>query len=646
MRLEKALNIFKSDMKTIFTNPVVLIVLLAIILIPSLYAIVNIEANWDPYENTANLKIAVVNQDLGYSVNNENLNVGDMLVDELKENKTFNWEFVSYKEGMDGLNREKYYGIIIIPSNFSKSLLSIESLNPDRSEITFITNDKMNPIASRITDTSANNIQSAINTKVTRTIDDIIFNNLYDIGKIAKSNEKNFNNLKNFLNNLNSKTSSIGSYLSDGQHDMGVVSNIWSNVYKDLPQLKKDTYSLKNNYDNLYNQISSNPQKALSTVKLMESKITNTIQILKITDAYLNNLYNLTNNEDLKPIIKDVEEDLSIANKILTVLEDIEKNIDDVSHNKGNLVKLNSLINQLDKNVNILNDNKETINNKVNIASKGVDYANSNWPIAKNYIEEATAKINSINYDKLVQFSNANLSSIDNYFQSPVEVKEKKLYPIDNYGEGVAPFYICLALWVGCVITSAMVSTRFRPKSTFNPMNRSLNNNIQNFDSESIYVGRMGLFLVISILQSLIIIIGLLLLNLNISSTFLFIITTFYVGLCLMITIYSIISTLGNSGKAFVIVLLVFQIPATGGTYPIQLLPQFFQIIHSLLPLTYGIGAIREVMGGIYWSNYIYNIIILSIYPVVSFLITILIKEKLEKYTKLMEEKLDDSGLF
>lgn len=646
MTLKKALNIFKSDIKTVASNPVVIIVLLAIIIIPSLYAIVNIEANWDPYGNTANLKIAVVNQDLGYSTNGENFNAGNMLVDGLKENKTFDWEFVSYQEGMEGLNKEKYYGMIIIPSNFSKTLLSIESLNPDKSEITFITNDKMNPIASRITKTGANNIQSSINEEVTRTIDDIIFNKLYNIGEVAKNNEENFNNLKSFLNNLNSKTSSIGSYLNSGQQDMGVINNVWSDIYKDLPQLKKDTDGLKTDYDKLYSQIASNPQKALTTVKNMEIKVNDVIQILKIADVFLNDLYNLTKDENLKPIISDVEEDLYLANSMLTVLQDIEKNIDDISHNKGKLVKLNSLINQLDKNVNTLNNNKETINNKIKIASEGVDYANSNWPVAKKYIEEATSKINSVDYSELTQLSNTNLDSIDNYFKSPVEVKEKKIYPISSYGEGVAPFYICLALWVGCVITSAMVSTRFKPNPRFNPMNNSLNSNIQKFDPESVYLGRMGLFLIISILQSLIIIVGLLLLGLNISSTFLFIITTFYIGLCLMITIYSIISTLGNSGKALVIVLLVFQIPATGGTYPIQLLPPFFQFIHSLLPLTYGIEALREVMGGVYWSNYIYNILILTIYPIAAFLITLLVKEKLEKYAKLMEDKLEDSGLF
>lgn len=104
----------------------------------------------------------------------------------------------------------------------------------------------------------------------------------------------------------------------------------------------------------------------------------------------------------------------------------MKKNIDDVDHNKGNFHKLKNLIDKLDDSVDNLYKNKETINNKIKTALKEIDYANSNWPIAKKYIEEATNKINSIDYNKLTDLSNANLTSINNYFQSPVKLKEKK----------------------------------------------------------------------------------------------------------------------------------------------------------------------------------------------------------------------------
>lgn len=144
-------------------------------------------------------------------------------------------------------------------------------------------------------------------------------------------------------------------------------------------------------------------------------------------------------------------------------------------------------------------------------------------------------------------------------------------------------------------MTTAMLSTRFRSNSRtlldknkyFK--NRSINsqiniNNLQN-DYIGIYFGKMGFFLIIGLLQSVVIIVGLLLLGLNVSSEFLFIITTFYIGLCFMIFCYSLVSAFGDLGKALAILLLVFQVPATGGTYAIQLLPKFFQSIYNFFYL-------------------------------------------------------------
>jgi len=78
----------------------------------------------------------------------------------------------------------------------------------------------------------------------------------------------------------------------------------------------------------------------------------------------------------------------------------------------------------------------------------------------------------------------------------------------------------------------------------------------------------------------------------------------------------------------------------------VELLPSFFQTIHPYLPLTYAIGALREVVAGVLWSNFLYCIGVLAIFPVVSFILTLIIKEKVDKRAQWTESKLKDSGLF
>ncbi len=103
----------------------------------------------------------------------------------------------------------------------------------------------------------------------------------------------------------------------------------------------------------------------------------------------------------------------------------------------------------------------------------------------------------------------------------------------------------------------------------------------------------------ISILQALIIVLGILYLHVQLSSAYLFTITALYVGLCFMIIAYSLTSIFGNIGKALVIILLVLQIMTTGGTFPVNLLPLTFQNLSPYLPMSYAIGAFREVLGSV-----------------------------------------------
>lgn len=130
------------------------------------------------------------------------------------------------------------------------------------------------------------------------------------------------------------------------------------------------------------------------------------------------------------------------------------------------------------------------------------------------------------------------------------------------------------------------------------------------------------------------------------TSALLFALTTLYIGLCAMIIVYSLTSAFGNAGKAMAIIILVLQITATGGIFPVEILPPFFQAIHPFLPLTYAVGALREVVAGVIWSNFWYNIWALALFPALIFILTLLIKEKMDKRAQWTEDHLKKSGLF
>jgi putative membrane protein len=628
-------NIFRNDMKAVKNNPVVMVVLLVIILLPSLYALLNIEATWDPYARTSNLEVAVVNEDLGYASNGTNYNVGNMLVNELKNNTNFKWQFVDKTTGLNGVKNGKYYAVLIIPSNFSQQLLSIQTSNPQQAQIQYIVNDKTNPIAPRLTNAGVDAIQSQINGEIVKTVDGIIFGKLSDIGEYAAANKAEFLKAKSFVNELNGQIGEIDSTITQANIDMSTVNNIWPKVSAALPQIQKISNTVRTEYDSLYTQIASNPTQALTKVQNMESQVNILITTLKYIDAILTSLYDTTGDAQLKPIIAQVETDITTANNVLVILQKVEADIKNGTSPTGDLTNLKSSINTMDNAINTLVANQGNINQQINKASAKLSLVNTQWPTIKTAIPIAASKLNSINesdINGLIAFSAMNQTGVQNYFDSPVVVQKQDMYPINNYGSALAPFYISISLWIGCIIAVAMISMRVKSRIKYR--------------AESIYLGRMGLFIVISILQSIFVALGALYLHVQASSAILFILTTLFIGFCSMVIVYSMTSTLGNAGKSLAIIILVLQITATAGIYPVQLLPPFFQAIHPYLPLTYAIGALREVIGGVLWSSYWYNILILAIFPALTFVITLIIKEKLNKRAQWSEKKLEDSGLF
>ena len=109
--------------------------------------------------------------------------------------------------------------------------------------------------------------------------------------------------------------------------------------------------------------------------------------------------------------------------------------------------------------------------------------------------------------------------------------------------------------------------------------------------------------------------------------------------------IYTLVSVFGNVGKALALVIMVLQVSASGGTFPIQLTPRFFQNISPMLPFTYAIGGMREAVGGIIWSSLYHNIAVLSIYFFLSIIIAIFLKEKINKKSEKFISKIKESGL-
>ncbi|MCG2829348.1 YhgE/Pip domain-containing protein [Methanothermobacter sp. K4] len=631
--MKKALEIFWNDIKTVKNSPVVLFVIAVIICIPALYAVFNIQATLDPYSKTSNIKVAVVNEDSGVNFEGEKLNVGAEFVDELRNNRNFNWQFVDRSEAMNGLREGDYYAVLIIPGNFSSDLLSIKNGTPRQASIEYIVNDKLNPVAPRITNAGADALQAKINSEVVKTIDGIIFGKISSAGELARANRDDILRAKKFISELNGNLGKIDETLSTANSDLEKGQNFWSGLKSDLPEIQENANFVKEKYSLLESYIGNDPAKALSTVQSMESHLSEAITSMKYLRAVLASLYSATGDPKLKTAMDQIDANIQKATSVLGILEGIETDL----KTKGTterLVKLRESLDKMDSALNRLMDNRAQIDAAMRDASSKLGIANSKWPVMRSAIQDAHRKLGMISEDdlnSLVKLADIDPSAVREYFRSPVKMEKEHIYPVKNYGSALAPFYIPISLWIGGIIAVAMISMRVK---------------YGEYSSIQVYFGRMGLFIIIAICQALVVAAGALLLQVQITGRLLFLLTAIYVSICSMLIIYSLTSALGNAGKALSIIILVLQITGTGGIFPVELLPPFFQAIHPYLPLTYAVGALREVVGGVIWSIYWKNIALLALFPVVTFLITVLVKEKMDKRAHWMESKLEESGLF
>lgn len=175
--------------------------------------------------------------------------------------------------------------------------------------------------------------------------------------------------------------------------------------------------------------------------------------------------------------------------------------------------------------------------------------------------------------DSLAAITGINETLLGDYFYSPIKLDRHELFPVPDYGSQVAPFYLVLSMWVGALITNTMLRPGISEGTKYSPL--------------EMYFGKLALFLVMSLFQSIVTIIGSLILGIYIANLPLFILSVILVSGVFMALVYSLTSALGNVGKGVAIILLLFQISGTGGIYPIEIMGSMFKVLYPYLPMTY-----------------------------------------------------------
>lgn len=578
-------NIFLRDISKLSNNVIAIIVILGITILPSLYAWFNIAALWSPYDNTGDLPVAVVNKDKGTSLKGIRINVGEKLEKELKSNKKMQWNFVDFSNAKKGIDSGKYYAIIELPSDFSLSMISFATGKLKRPYINYYVNEKKNGIAPKITDAGIKSIQSQVNSNFVATLATYIT----DAIKVGSENATiTRDDIKNSLDNS----------IDDGISSLSSLQDSISAFEGNISSLKGIFIASKTLTDSVDNSLTS-----------LENKV----------DEGLSKI-----EKEHKSIDKDVIARFPIIdtefNKVESKLTNLSNSINGAENNVSNSGKVfSSLSNTMDSSVASLKATNRSIENTKNKLEK---------------IKKSTDKLNiSQNFIDILNEAIKNPKEVGNFLSSPTEIKYHSVYRISNYGSAMSPFYTTLAIWVGGIIMVAIMKTKVEEDKK-----------IKNVTLRQAYLGRFPIFCIIGLLQSLIISLGdLFFLQIQSTNPVIFVFTCLAVSFIFTLIIYTLTVSFGNIGKAIAVIWLVIQVAGSGGTFPIEVLPNSYKFLSNFMPFTFAIDAMRETTGGIYMENYMIDMLKLSVFIPLSLLLGLILRNPLYRLNIFFEERLEET---
>ena len=607
--VNKVLEIIRNDFKSAFSNPIVTIILVGLIILPSLYALINIDACWDPYGNTGQVEFAIANLDKGATFDGNKINVGNELVKDLKDNDKFKWTFVTEDELRDGVYKGDYYAGIIIPKNLSKNIISITGDDPKQAKLEYIVNMKANPVGAKLTDSGSNAVYNALNAKIVEII------NLAAYGKLGELQEglaSGADQLASGGNQLAAGSAQVASGADQVSSGADQVKDGASQVKDGASQVQKGAKDVNNGADAVQKG-STAVKDGASKVEQGSEEIQSAIDPSLIPDG---------------PVKDYVNGNVKLAN-----------GSGEVANGAGKLA---------DGSVDLAKGSSKLANGSSAVAGGASDLADGSVQLAEGSLALAAGSQLLSNAatqalfaasgalgasaDSLADITGINETILGDYFYAPVKLDRHEIFPTPDYGSQVSPFYLVLSMWVGALITCAMLKPGTSTGTKYTPL--------------EMYFGKSVLFLIMGLLQSCVTIIGAHILGIYIANEAMFILSCLTVSGVFMILVYSLVSALGNVGKAVAIVLLVLQISGTGGIYPVEIMSPIFNILNPYLPMTYAITLIREAQLGLIWSNFIPALIILFALGIVTVIVSIIIKEKADKATHYFENKLEESGLF
>ncbi|MCU5597492.1 YhgE/Pip domain-containing protein [Bacillus wiedmannii] len=460
-------QLLRKEFTEIIKSKKILIPIIAVLFVPILYAGMFLWAFWDPYKQLDDLPVAVVNLDKGAVFDGKPIEVGKGLVDNLKDNTSFKWEFVSEKEAKKGMEGRKYYMLVRIPDDFSSNATTLLKDDPKPLNLEYIPNESLNFLSSQIGGTAIEKIKGEVSSTLTKTYAEKMFDSIQDVSKGLADGAEGANELHDGSSELHDGSSKV----TDGLHTLqGKSGEIQTGVGKLFDGSGKVTAGL-----NTLNSKTGEMQTGIGKLVDGSGKVTDGLHVLnsdagigklvdgsgKVTDG----LHALNSNAGIGKLVdgsgkvtdglntlnsktgelRDGSEKVTGGlNKLVSKSGELKAGTTDLSNGMGKLVEGKS---QLEEGSQAIQKGLQDLNSNVQKSAAGLEEMQLKVPSILNTVNEkidgAGANVNQLN-----ELTQSTAGDVKNAAQDVANLQKQIESLPKEYQEQLQPF-----------ITSAVKST-------------------------------------------------------------------------------------------------------------------------------------------------------------------------------------------
>ena len=474
---------------------------------------------------------------------------------------------------------------------------------------------------------------------------------------LAESAQSLLINTQGIFDSSQDSVSNMQSSVLSGAQTADTVSSLigisLDSVEQDLTLLsdQMDTLTVGDSFDSIRNQVDTAKTMSKSTISVLKDIFGETDQYVSAVDKSFKQLNtdltafkkdaNVT-AQSLKHLKRTIKADIKdCKNSIRKIRNTYQYQVQpDVSRS---VLRMEQALIQTGKMLNNIESSFGTIDRALESYQTTLDSGTDDITATKDYIVSLQSDIRKLSkslralsgdeqYNEMMDLLKNDPTLMASFMASPVSMETKAVYPIETYGSAMAPFYTVLAIWVGALILVALIHVKVAPVE---------NLKVRPWQA---FFGRYITFFLIGQAQTAITVLGdLFYVDIQCPHPFLFWLASAASSFVFTLLIYSLTVAMGNVGEAVAVIVMVIQVAGAGGTFPIEVLPEVYQMIYKFLPFTYCMNALRECVGGLYKNDYWMDLRALGIYILISLFIGLVVAVPLRRLNKVIERSKEKS---